>query len=83
MAHPILALLGIPTAYVAVTPSDATPLPERMAYLYVGVAGNLTLRGADGNVVTHSNVQAGTLWPCNAQPITPPTRQGRRPWSPP
>ena len=69
MAHPILALLGIPTAYVAVTPSDATPLPERMAYLYVGVAGDLTLRGADGNVATNPNVLAGTLLPCNAQRV--------------
>ena len=69
MAHPILALLGIPTSYVAVVPSDTTPLPERMAYLYVGAAGDLTLRGADGNVVTHTNVPAGTLWPCNAQRV--------------
>lgn len=69
MAHPILALLGIPTSYVAVVPSDTTPLPERMAWLYVGVGGSVVLRGADGNVATNPNVLAGTLLPCNAQRV--------------
>ena len=76
MAHPILALLGIPTSYVAVTPSDSTPLPERMAYLYVGTAGDVVLRGADGNVATNPAVPAGTLLPCNAQRVMAATTAG-------
>ena len=76
MAHPILALLGVPTTYVALTPSDTTPLPERMAWLYVGVGGSVVLQGADGVVTANPNVPAGTLWPCNAQRVMAATTAG-------
>lgn len=43
---------------VAVTPSNVTVIPITRA-LYLGVPGNLTVRMADGQTVTFSNVQAG------------------------
>lgn len=43
---------------VAVTPSDATVIPVTRA-LYVGVAGNLAVRMADGQSVTFVTVANG------------------------
>jgi len=46
---------------VAVTPSDATSFPVTRA-LYVGTAGNLTVRMADGqDNVLFSNVPVGII----------------------
>lgn len=43
---------------VAVTPSDATIIPVTRS-LYVGVAGNLAVRMADGQTVTFVSMAAG------------------------
>lgn len=51
-----------------VTPSDTVPFSRPAAALYVGTAGNVTLRGADGTAdVVFKNVSAGAILPvqCN------------------
>jgi len=45
---------------VAITPSDATIIPKTRG-IYVGVAGNIAVRTADGTSVTFSNVPVGIL----------------------
>ena len=47
----------------AVTPSDSTNLTSIARSLYVGTAGNVTLLTVGQNVVTFSNVQAGSILP--------------------
>ena len=47
----------------AVTPSDSTNLTAIARSLYVGTAGNVTLLTVGQNVVTFSNVQAGSILP--------------------
>ncbi len=51
-----------------VTPSDTAPFSKPAAALYVGTAGNVTLRGADSIAdVVFKNVPAGAILPiqCN------------------
>ncbi|MFD1694375.1 spike base protein, RCAP_Rcc01079 family [Roseibium aestuarii] len=47
----------------AVTPADATDLPEVTRALYVGTAGALRVTLASEAVVTLTNVAAGSLLP--------------------
>jgi hypothetical protein len=44
--------------FISVTPSDATVLPTTRA-LYVGVTGDLAVRGADGNTAIFKNAPVG------------------------
>lgn len=48
--------------WVAVTPSDSAPLVPTPKALYVGVAGNLSVTGADGVAATFA-VAAGSYHP--------------------
>lgn len=43
---------------VAITPSDVTVFPVTRA-IYVGVTGNISVRMADGQTLTFSNVPVG------------------------
>lgn len=45
---------------VEVTPSDATVIPVTRA-LYIGVAGNLAVRMADGQTITYVSVANGVF----------------------
>lgn len=49
--------------WVACTPNDDTVFDPPPVALFVGVAGNMVLTGADGNACTFKNVPAGSLWP--------------------
>jgi hypothetical protein len=52
------------TAGQAVTPNDTTTFPDGFRGIYVGVAGDLTVRmSADKSVLTFKAVPAGTLLP--------------------
>lgn len=51
------------TRAVAVSPSDELPLPFVPRAIYVGVAGDLATRTADGGEVVWKNVPAGSLLP--------------------
>lgn len=52
---------------VPVTPNDATPLtPSPCRALYIGVAGDLAVTGADGNDFTHVGLAAGVWHPVSA-----------------
>lgn len=46
---------------VAVTPADATPV--NFVGLYVGVGGDVAIKGQNGVAVTFKNVPAGTFMP--------------------
>jgi len=47
----------------ALIPSDVTPLPVLTRAVYIGVAGNLSVELADGDVVAFQNLPAGTILP--------------------
>lgn len=51
--------LSASAVYEAVTPSDDDNLPHFARALWIGVAGNLTLMRADGEVVAFTNVPVG------------------------
>lgn len=57
------------TRFAAVTPSDSADLGELPKALYVGVGGALVLRGADGVVVTFTQVVGGTVLPVRARRV--------------
>lgn len=50
------------------TASDVTVFPTSRA-LYIGTAGNLTVRMADGQVVSFLNVANGTLLPIQVEQV--------------
>lgn len=53
---------------VAVTPHDANPLADIPKALFVGTAGNVTMRGVDGSAdQLWKNVPAGAILPFRAQ----------------
>lgn len=45
-------LTTIPASFANVTPSDTEPLSGRVIGLFVGAAGNVTVKGADGVAAT-------------------------------
>lgn len=51
----------IPSGAAAVTASDSTFV--NFVGLYVGGAGDVTVKGGDGNNITFSSVPAGTIIP--------------------
>jgi hypothetical protein len=55
--------------YVAVTPHDSTDLTVDARGLYVGTAGNVVAVSTSGDVVTFTNVQAGTILPINVRRV--------------
>jgi hypothetical protein len=54
-----LVLASPITGAVAVTPNDATDLPEFTLALYISVAGALKVTMFDGTVVTYPTMAAG------------------------
>lgn len=50
----------IPANFADVTPSDTVPLPGRTIGLYVGVAGDVIVKGADGVQATLTVASAGS-----------------------
>jgi hypothetical protein len=61
--------VGAPaTRVVVVTPHDSTALTDIPKALYVGTAGNITMRGVNGTSdAVWKNVPAGTTLPFRAQ----------------
>ena len=58
------ATLTAPASAAAeVTPSDSTDLPEVTRAIYVGSAGDLRVRMADGVIVTFIAAQGGAIYP--------------------
>ena len=56
------------TRAVAISPHDVNALGDIPKALYVGTAGNITMRGVNGTAdQTWKNVPAGTLLPFRAQ----------------
>ena len=53
----------------AVTPNDATDLPDLPRAIYVGQTGNLSIRMAGGQSVVLTSVQAGTFLPIRARGV--------------
>ena len=51
------------TDYFAITPHDSNNEAVAFRAIYVGVAGNVTVVSANGNVVTFKNAQAGSVLP--------------------
>ena len=47
----------------AITPSDSVVLPATTRALYVGTAGNLRAQMVSGEVVTFTNLVAGSFYP--------------------
>lgn len=58
---------AFPSRQFAITPSDATDLPEPML-IYVGVAGNVALVDKDDNVIVYA-ASAGAILPCLAKRV--------------
>lgn len=53
---------------IAVTPHDANPLADIPKALFVGTAGNITMRGVDGAAdQVWKNVPAGAILPFRAR----------------
>lgn len=50
----------------AITPSNSTDFTTDTRAIYVGTAGNIAIVTAAGDVVTLSNVPAGTILPIRA-----------------
>jgi type 1 fimbria pilin len=56
------------TRALAVTPHDSNPLTDIPKALYVGTAGNITMRGVNGTTdALWKNVPAGAVLPFRAQ----------------
>lgn len=51
----------IPQSWAAVTPSDSVPVGPTLG-LFVGGAGNLIVKGTDGNQVTLAVVAGSFIW---------------------
>lgn len=68
-AHHTQGLSAPATRAVAVMPSDELPLPFVSRAIYIGEAGDLATRSADGDEVVWKNVAAGTLLPFRAAMI--------------
>lgn len=58
VATPIVVTSPI-TGAAAVTPDDATDLPETTVSLFVGTAGTLKVTFEDGSTVTYAAITAG------------------------
>ena len=54
---------GLAVDAVAVTTSDSTTYNPPLCGLYVGGAGNVTVKGRSGVAVAFANVPAGTVLP--------------------
>ncbi len=59
----LLKGLGVAVGGAAVTPSDSTDLSFVARGLWVGGAGDVKVTTANGDTITLSGVQAGTLIP--------------------
>lgn len=46
-----------------IVPSDSVALPVASRAIYVGTAGNVRIRLVSGDLVTLTNVQAGSFYP--------------------
>lgn len=57
------SLTGPASAAFAITPDDATDLSEVTRALYIGVGGNVAMRFLSGQVLTFSNLAAGSVLP--------------------
>ena len=60
---------GLAADAVAVTPSDSTIYTPPLCGLWIGGAGNVTVKGRSGNAVTFTNVPAGTILPMVCQAV--------------
>ena len=57
------SLSGPAASGFAVSPNDASDLPETTRALYVGIGGNMAVRMLSGETLTLSNLSAGSLLP--------------------
>ncbi len=60
------SLTSPPENAAEIVPDDAAPLPHVTRALYVGGAGDVTLRMLGGDEVTFQGLAAGTLLPIRA-----------------
>lgn len=72
MSDPFAGVADAPfapaTRAVAVTPDDATPLPDIPKALFVGTGGAIAMRGVNGAAdQTWKNVPSGSVLPFRAQ----------------
>ncbi len=63
------SLSGPAASGFAVTPSDATDLPETTRAIYVGSGGNVTVRMLTGETLAFASVSSGTILPVRATRI--------------
>jgi hypothetical protein len=57
------SLSGPAASGFAITPSDSASLTEATRALYIGAAGDLTVRMLSGEILTLQNVPAGAILP--------------------
>lgn len=60
---------GLARDAVAITVSDSTIYTPSLAGLYIGGAGDVTVKGLGGKAVTFKAVPAGTILPINVQAV--------------
>lgn len=63
------SLSGPALTAFAVTPDDGTDLTEASRAVYIGTAGNLSVKMLSGEVVTFAGLAAGTLLPVRVSRI--------------
>lgn len=67
--HHAAGLSAPATRAVTATPHDELPLPFVSRAIYIGEAGDLATRAADGSEAVWKNLSAGTLLPFRAAMI--------------
>lgn len=60
---------GLAADAVAITTSDSTVYNPLLSGLYIGGAGDVTVKGRGGNAVTFKAVPAGTILPINVTAV--------------
>lgn len=60
---------GPATKATAITPSDDTVFAVATRAIYVGVAGNIAVRTANGDSVTLTGVPAGSILPISVDKV--------------
>lgn len=60
---------GLAADAIAVTPSDTTTYTPSLCGLWIGGAGNVTVKGRSGVTVAFNNIPAGTILPIVCQAV--------------